>query len=149
VDFRHRQWRCFTIEHLTQFTELWTKLLDVHLDEGVENTISSKLVANGQSWGKSAYEVQFPGPTTFIMHKTVVESLGSTQNEMLHFAPNTISDLDRQLPSEVGLAKLWLVSPLQAYDGIGVPSICEFPLHSPSLKLQKSLDGHPNIQPTL
>jgi hypothetical protein len=78
-----------------------------------------------------------------------VESLGFTQNEILHFAPNTVSDLDHQLPSEVGLAKLWLVSPLQADDGIGVTSICDFPLHGPSLESHKSLDGHPSIQPTL
>jgi hypothetical protein len=78
-----------------------------------------------------------------------VESLGSTQSEILRFVPNTISDLDHQLPPEAGLAILWLVSPVQEDDGIGVPSICDFPLHGPSLESHKSLDGHPSIQPTL
>jgi hypothetical protein len=61
----------FNLEHLTQFIVLWNKLLDVHLDEGIENTIAWKLTANGQYSAKSAYEVQFIGSTTSIMHKTV------------------------------------------------------------------------------
>jgi hypothetical protein len=46
-------------------------LLDVHLDEGIENTIAWKLTANGEYSAKSAYVVQFIGSTTSIMHKTV------------------------------------------------------------------------------
>ncbi|KAK1627109.1 hypothetical protein QYE76_001424 [Lolium multiflorum] len=61
----------FTIENLTQFIEQWTKLLDVHLDEGVYDTISWKLTANGQYSAKSAYKVQFVGSTTFVVHKMV------------------------------------------------------------------------------
>jgi hypothetical protein len=42
----------FTLEHLSQFLELWAKLQAVHLNEEVEDHISWKLTAIGKYLAK-------------------------------------------------------------------------------------------------
>lgn len=53
----------FSMEHLTQFVNLWVLLLEVELDPNVEDYITWKLTEDGHYSAASAYEVQFLGAT--------------------------------------------------------------------------------------
>jgi hypothetical protein len=61
----------FTMAHLHQFIDLWVKVHEVHLFEDTDDDISGNLTTNGQYSARSAYKVQFIGPTSSFLHKTV------------------------------------------------------------------------------
>jgi hypothetical protein len=46
-----------SIEHLTQFVQLWANIQAVHLREDVEDDITWKLATNGQYSAASAYKL--------------------------------------------------------------------------------------------
>jgi hypothetical protein len=50
-----------SIDHLTQFVQLWANIHMVHLREDVEDDITWKLTVNGQYSAASAYKLQFFG----------------------------------------------------------------------------------------
>jgi hypothetical protein len=50
-----------SIEHLTQFVQLWANIQAVHLWEDVKDDITWKLIDNGQYSTASAYKLQFFG----------------------------------------------------------------------------------------
>jgi hypothetical protein len=61
----------FTMDHLTQFIELWVLLHGVNLVEDVEDTISWKLTSNGQYSAASAYKLQFYGLEESSMYNII------------------------------------------------------------------------------
>jgi hypothetical protein len=60
-----------SIDHLTQFFQLWALIQNVHLDEHVEDDIVWKLTGNGQYSTASAYKLQFFGLIESSMYKLV------------------------------------------------------------------------------
>jgi hypothetical protein len=52
-----------SIDHLTQFVQLWALIQGVHLNEDVEDDIIWKLTGNGQYSVASAYRLQFFWPS--------------------------------------------------------------------------------------
>jgi hypothetical protein len=60
-----------SIEHLTQFVQLWALIQNVHLDEHVEDDIVWKLTGNGQYSAASAYKLQFFGLIESSMYKLI------------------------------------------------------------------------------
>jgi hypothetical protein len=48
----------FTMEHTRQFIDLRIQLRDVHLDDGVEDVIAWRFLANGEYLVVSAYKMQ-------------------------------------------------------------------------------------------
>jgi hypothetical protein len=48
-----------SIEHLTQFVQLWALIQNVHLIEDVEDGIRWKLTGNGKYYAASAYKLQY------------------------------------------------------------------------------------------
>jgi hypothetical protein len=50
-----------SIEHITQFVQLWVLIQNVHLTEDVEDDIHWKLTSNGEYSTASAYNLQFFG----------------------------------------------------------------------------------------
>ena len=63
--------RDFTMEHFSQYVELWSLISNVHLVDHVEDDIIWRLTPSGQYSAKSAYEVQFLGSTISSMNKTI------------------------------------------------------------------------------
>jgi hypothetical protein len=63
----------FTMEHLTQFINLWIFLLDVNLVETVDDTIYWKLTSNGQYFVVSAYKLQFLELVYSSMKNTILK----------------------------------------------------------------------------
>jgi hypothetical protein len=61
----------FTMEHLSQFVELWWFIDNFQLNENVKEDIVWRLTLNGQYTAKSAYEVQFFGSTLSSLNKLV------------------------------------------------------------------------------
>jgi hypothetical protein len=61
----------FTMEHLSQFIDLWTLISNISLVLEQEDDIVWKLTPDGQYSAKSAYELQFMGATLSSMDKTV------------------------------------------------------------------------------
>ena len=53
----------FTVEHISQFVNLWNLTHDIALTPGTEDTITWTLSATGVYSAKSAYEAQFFGST--------------------------------------------------------------------------------------
>jgi hypothetical protein len=53
--------RPFTMEHFSQYVELWSLIANVHLDQETEDDITWRLTLNGEYSSKSAYELQFLG----------------------------------------------------------------------------------------
>jgi hypothetical protein len=51
----------FTMEHFSQYVELWSLIANVHLDQETEDDITWRLTLNGEYSSKSAYELQFLG----------------------------------------------------------------------------------------
>jgi hypothetical protein len=51
-----------SIDHLTQFVQLWANIQRVHLRVDVEDDITWKLTGNGQYSAASAYKLQFFWP---------------------------------------------------------------------------------------
>jgi hypothetical protein len=64
-------WATISIEHLTEFVQLWALIQRVHLDEEVDDDISWKLTANGQYSVASAYKLQFIGLVESNLYKIV------------------------------------------------------------------------------
>jgi hypothetical protein len=60
-----------SMEHLSQFVQLWALIQNVHLTENVEDDIVWKLTANGQYSTASAYKLQFFGLIESSMYKVV------------------------------------------------------------------------------
>jgi hypothetical protein len=60
-----------SIEHLTEFVQLWALIQRVHLEEGVDDDISWKLTSNGQYSTASAYKLQFFGLVDSSLYKIV------------------------------------------------------------------------------
>jgi hypothetical protein len=60
-----------SIEHLTQFVQLWSLIQNVHLVEEVEDDIRLKLTGNGQYSAASAYKLQFLGLIESPINKIV------------------------------------------------------------------------------
>jgi hypothetical protein len=60
-----------SLQHLTQFVQLWALIQNVHLVEHVEDDIVWKLTGNGQYSAASAYKLQFFGPIESSMYKLV------------------------------------------------------------------------------
>jgi hypothetical protein len=60
-----------SLEHLTQFVQLWAHINNVHLHEDREDNITWKLRANGHYPATSAYRMQFLGLIESPMYKTV------------------------------------------------------------------------------
>jgi hypothetical protein len=53
-------WRAtLSIEHLSQFVQLWTLIQNVHLNAMEEDDIKWKLTGNGKYSAASAYKLQF------------------------------------------------------------------------------------------
>jgi hypothetical protein len=50
-----------SIEHLTQFVQLWAFIQNVQLNKDVEDDIRWKLMGNGQYSAASAYKLQLVG----------------------------------------------------------------------------------------
>jgi hypothetical protein len=61
----------FSMDHLSQFVDLWGLINNFQLDEDEDDDITWKLTSNGQYTTKSAYEVQFLGSTLSCLHKSV------------------------------------------------------------------------------
>jgi hypothetical protein len=61
----------FTMEHLSQFIDLWTLISNINLVPEQDDDIVWKLTPDGQYSLKSAYELQFMGATLSSMDKTV------------------------------------------------------------------------------
>jgi hypothetical protein len=60
-----------SIEHLTEFVQLWDLIQRVHLEEGVDDDISWKLTTNGQYSMATAYKLQFFGLVESSLYKIV------------------------------------------------------------------------------
>jgi hypothetical protein len=61
----------FSIDHLSQFIDLWTHLSHVHLHEGVQDDIIWKFMNNGHYSAASAYQMQFLGLVYSPMYKMI------------------------------------------------------------------------------
>jgi hypothetical protein len=61
----------FSLDHLSQFVELWNLIQNFNLVDNIEDDISWRLTDDGQYNTKSAYEVQFIGSTLSTLHKSV------------------------------------------------------------------------------
>jgi hypothetical protein len=60
-----------SLEHLSQFVQLWALINNVHLQEEIEDDITWKLTASGQYSTASAYKMQFHGLIESTMFKMV------------------------------------------------------------------------------
>ena len=60
-----------TIPHIHEYIKLWVELRDVHLQEGMEDSIVWNLTSNGEYSTSSAYKAQFFGATHTNMNKLV------------------------------------------------------------------------------
>jgi hypothetical protein len=60
-----------SIEHLTQFVQLWALIQNVQLNKDVEDDIRWKLTGNGQYSAASAYKLQFFGLIETPINKVV------------------------------------------------------------------------------
>jgi hypothetical protein len=60
-----------SIEHLTQFVQLWANIQAVRLREDVEDDITWKLTANGQYSVASTYKLQFFGLVESSFNKII------------------------------------------------------------------------------
>jgi hypothetical protein len=56
-----------TIEHITQFADLWEKLSTIHINDDEHDTITWKLTTHGCYSSSSAYNMQFEGLTNSTM----------------------------------------------------------------------------------
>jgi hypothetical protein len=61
----------FTIDHLSQFVDLWTRLSHVHLHEGVQDDVVWKFTTNGHYSTASAYQMQVFGLVHSSMDKMI------------------------------------------------------------------------------
>jgi hypothetical protein len=61
----------FSMEHLTQFVELWVSIQNVHPADNMDEDISWKLTANRQYSAKLAYEVQLFSSISSVKYKIV------------------------------------------------------------------------------
>jgi hypothetical protein len=61
----------FDVEHIQQFVNLWERIFNVHLSEGVKDTISWKLIKDGSYSAASAYKMQFEGTTLTTMEPAI------------------------------------------------------------------------------
>jgi hypothetical protein len=61
----------FSMDHLSQFVDLWTQINNVQLDEEMEDDISWKFTENGQYSAASAYQAQFLGLVHSVMDTIV------------------------------------------------------------------------------
>jgi hypothetical protein len=52
-----------TLQHLTEFVDLWTRISEVHLVEGTADGITWKFSNSGAYTAASAYKAQFEGMT--------------------------------------------------------------------------------------
>jgi hypothetical protein len=61
----------FSLEHLSQFVELWGLIQNFHLNEDLKDDITWKLTESGHYSSKSAYELQFLGSTFSTLYNSM------------------------------------------------------------------------------
>jgi hypothetical protein len=66
-----------SIEHLTQFVQLWVLTRDVQLNDEVEDNITWKLTNNGEYSAASAYKLQFFGLIESSFYKIIWKAWGT------------------------------------------------------------------------
>jgi hypothetical protein len=122
----------FSMEHLTQFVNLWCLLHMVDLNE--EDTMTWKLTENGQYSAKLAYDLQFLVSTYSPMYKFIWKAWAPPKFKT--FAWTTLQKriwmTGRFGEGRVG--KLWALPFMKASYGVGAPSLCPLPLHHSSLE---------------
>jgi hypothetical protein len=70
-----------SIEHLTQFVQLWALIRNVQLNDDLDDDIRWKLTSNGEYSMSSAYNLQFFGLIESSFYKLVWKALGDAKSE--------------------------------------------------------------------
>jgi hypothetical protein len=61
----------FSLDHFSQFADLWSLISTINLTPEVDDDITWRLTPSGNYMAKSAYELQLLGSTTSPMNKTI------------------------------------------------------------------------------